>query len=63
MTDIQRVQTDPLEMKRPPCPKCGALMGLTRIEPYQPGIDSRTFECAQCQHIDTILVSFVQPVV
>jgi hypothetical protein len=58
MTDIQRVKPDPLETQKPPCPKCSARMTLTRIEPDAPGIDRRTFECEQCQHIETVLVSF-----
>ena len=58
MTDIQRVRPDQLETQRPPCPKCGALMGLTRIEPDTPGIDQRTFECARCQHIEIKLIAF-----
>jgi ribosomal protein S27AE len=58
MTDIQRIQTDSSETHRPPCPKCGAPMWLTRIEPDHPGVDRRTFECARCEHNETMLVSF-----
>jgi hypothetical protein len=36
-------------------------MGLTRIEPEAPGYDRRTFECGQCQHIETIVVAFGSP--
>ena len=33
-------------------------MGLTRIEPDSPGKDLRTFECGQCQHIETMVTAF-----
>jgi ribosomal protein S27AE len=58
MADIQSLESDPLQTQRPSCPRCGARMSMTRIEPETPGIDRRTFECAQCQHIETILVAF-----
>ena len=47
---------NPLET--PPCPKCGAIVMLARIEPYAPGVDSRTFECTACDHSETKLTSF-----
>jgi ribosomal protein S27AE len=34
---------------RPFCPKCGAPMRLTRIEPDKPGFARRSFECPRCQ--------------
>ena len=34
-----------LVLDLPICPKCGATMWLARIEPDEPGHDSRTFEC------------------
>lgn len=58
MTEIQSVKRDPLQTQRPTCPRCSARMSMTRIEPDEPGIDRRTFECEQCQHIETILVAF-----
>ena len=60
MTDLQHAKSDPPQTDRPLCPKCRkARMELTRIMPDKPGIDCRTFECARCQHIETVLVSFV----
>jgi hypothetical protein len=60
MTDIQHASADPPQSDRWLCPQCRkAPMGLTRIEPGGPGIDSRTFECARCQHIETLLVAFI----
>jgi hypothetical protein len=40
----------------PPCPKCGANMLLTRIEPDAPGYDRRTFECSACTHSMTMAI-------
>ena len=60
MTDIEHAKSDPPHIYRPLCPHCRkATMALTRIEPDGPGMDSRTFECARCQHSETVLVSFV----
>ena len=58
MTDMQYVRTDPLPTGQTSCPKCGNPMGLTRIEPDSPGKDFRTFECGQCQHIETMVITF-----
>ena len=33
------------EIAHPRCARCGAPMWLTRIEPYEPDHDQRTFEC------------------
>jgi hypothetical protein len=30
---------------RPPCPKCGSVMWMVRIQPVEPRVDKRTFEC------------------
>lgn len=43
---------------RPPCPKCGAQMLLSRIEPDKPDHDKRTFECAACGHELSQVVKF-----
>jgi hypothetical protein len=61
MTETQRIEPDPLQTQRSPCARCGARMSLTRIEPETPGVDRRTFECAQCQHIEIVLVAFTRP--
>jgi hypothetical protein len=44
---------------RPPCPKCGTTMTLTRVEPHMPGYDMRTFECPTCNHSESEVVHFV----
>ncbi|TMI99830.1 MAG: hypothetical protein E6G97_21370 [Alphaproteobacteria bacterium] len=43
---------------RPPCPKCGAKMLLSRIEPDVPDHDKRTFECSACGHELSEVVKF-----
>ena len=58
MSDIQHVSTHRLQAAQSLCPKCGRPMGLTRIEPDEPGKDFRTFECGQCQHIETMVIAF-----
>lgn len=40
---------------RPPCPKCGNEMHLARIEPEQPGHETRTFECSNCDHTVSVV--------
>ena len=35
----------------PICPKCGARMWLSRIEPDEPGHDKRIFECPKCENV------------
>ena len=50
-----------LEMEaitRPVCRKCGAKVFLIRIEADKPGYDLRTFQCPECDHIETIVVKF-----
>ena len=39
------------------CPKCGAPMWLARIAPDKPDHDERTFECAECNHSVTEVVT------
>ena len=38
------------DIVHPTCAKCGAPMWLTRIEPDEPGVEKRTFECQACQN-------------
>ena len=45
-------------IERPPCPKCGALMWLTRVEPDKPDHDTRTFECPECENSETVLTKY-----
>jgi ribosomal protein S27AE len=52
-------QLNSVEINRPPCPKCGFLSVLARIEPAQePDHDLRTFECGHCGHPETIKIKF-----
>jgi hypothetical protein len=44
---------------RPPCPNCGGLTMLARIEPAQEtDHDLRTFECDVCGRRETIKIKF-----
>jgi transposase-like protein len=43
---------------RPVCPRCGAMMMLSRIEPDSPGHDKRIFECPVCNHSKSEVVKF-----
>ena len=38
------------DIVHPTCAKCGAPMGLTRIEPGEPGSEKRTFDYQACQN-------------
>jgi hypothetical protein len=49
MRQFQPVSNAP-EIVHPTCAKCGAPMWLTRIEPDEPGVEKRTFECQVCQY-------------
>jgi len=44
------------DLKDPPCPECGCMMWLKRIEPDKPGHDERTFECPRCLHTESLVV-------
>ena len=41
---------------RPPCPTCGSVMWLVRIQPEGQGIDKGTFECPVCDISETAAV-------
>jgi hypothetical protein len=41
----------------PRCPKCTNRMMLARIAPGSRGFDVRTFECANCEHIQIVTVA------
>jgi hypothetical protein len=46
---LRRAQNPyPDEIAYAPCPQCGVLMWLTRIEPDGPDRDKHTFECQPC---------------
>jgi DNA-directed RNA polymerase subunit RPC12/RpoP len=46
------------EIEHPECAKCGAPMWLTRIGPYEPDHDRRTFECQACGNSKFEIVKF-----
>jgi len=46
------------EIEHPKCANCGAPMWLTRIEPYKPDHDNRTFDCQACGAILTEVVKY-----
>jgi hypothetical protein len=46
------------EIEHPRCAKCGVPMWLTRIEPYEPDHDRRTFECQACGNSEFEIVKF-----
>jgi len=50
---IQQLQQ---EIAHPRCATCGAPMWLTRIEPYEPDHDQRTFECEACGNSTTEII-------
>jgi len=48
-----------VQLYRPPCPKCGGLTSLARIEPApEPDHDLRTFECKTCDHAEVVKIRF-----
>jgi hypothetical protein len=47
-----------LVLSQPTCPKCWALMWLTRIDPDEPGYDKRTFKCVECELTVTETVKY-----
>jgi predicted nucleic acid-binding Zn ribbon protein len=40
------------------CPKCSAVMRLSRVEPAEPDHDRRWFECEQCSYEENVIVKF-----
>ena len=45
--DYEPIPTSNL-VAHPDCPKCGATMYLSEIEPDEPDYDRRKFECIEC---------------
>ena len=45
-----RPESSLIPIERPRCPKCSDRMMLARNSPASKGYDSRTFECAKCDH-------------
>jgi predicted RNA-binding Zn-ribbon protein involved in translation (DUF1610 family) len=42
---------------RPPCPSCGELMMLSRIDRETTEHDRRTFECFPCNRSERVIVT------
>jgi hypothetical protein len=51
-------QSNPKEIGRLRCSKCGTSMLLTLIEPEKPDYDKRTFECTTCDHSEIMVVKY-----
>lgn len=47
-----------IEIQRPPCPKCGLMMWLGRIEPHDREHDKRTLECPVCEIFEAAIVKY-----
>ena len=58
MTIYQPVTRYSAEIIRPPCPRCGTRMMLSRIEPDDPGYDKHSFECSKCGSEHSEIVKF-----
>jgi len=50
VSDFFYSASKPRPLEIPPCPRCGAAMMLTRIEPAELGFDIRNFECTACDY-------------
>ncbi len=48
----------PAEPPPPPCTRCGHAVNISRIEPGEPGLDLRTYECVRCQNVDQYIVQY-----
>lgn len=44
--------------ERPPCPKCGATMMLSRFDRENPDHGTRAFDCISCDHCETVVVQY-----
>jgi predicted RNA-binding Zn-ribbon protein involved in translation (DUF1610 family) len=44
--------------ERPPCPKCGATMMLSRADRENPDNGKRTFDCIPCGHNETVILRY-----
>ena len=53
MTKYQPATPHSNSIKRPACSKCGTAMLLFGIEAESPGHDLLSFECPNCQNIET----------
>jgi ribosomal protein S27AE len=55
---IQITSTPPPALTRPPCPRCGTRMFLTRIFPDSPGYAQHTYECPRCEYEITEVIQY-----
>ena len=53
MTKYQPATSHCDSIRRPECSKCGTAMLLFGIEAESPGRELLSFECPQCQNIET----------
>ena len=53
MTKYQPATAHSNSIKRPACSKCGTAMLLFGIEAESPGHELLSFECPNCQNIET----------
>ena len=44
--------------ERPPCPKCGATMMLSRVDRESSNCGKRTFDCIPCDRRETVTVQY-----
>jgi hypothetical protein len=58
MTRYQPTTAYSASITRPPCPNCGTVMQLARIEPDKADHDKRTFECPKCEHSESVVVKY-----
>jgi ribosomal protein S27AE len=52
----EHIQSQPLVIHHPNCPKCGTKMYLARLQPEKLDHDRLTFECSQCADVEMELV-------
>ena len=55
MTIYEFTPQAPKIIPGPACTKCGISMHIIRIEPETPGFDRRTFECAMCHDVISVV--------
>jgi hypothetical protein len=55
MTTYQPATAHSDSIKRPECSKCGTKLRLFGIEPERPGYELHSFECPNCNRIETAI--------
>jgi hypothetical protein len=56
MTQSLIADPAPLEIERPPCPKCHGPMTFAGLSFRKDGVEIRTFECMLCNRTDKVTV-------